>query len=168
MSAMMVAHPSDVSEGASTIAESTGRIVSRCQQATSVALRCRILMHGNGKIGRQLNHLRGLISQLAVENQDDRRKLIAPAKRLGESSRVWEEMHREWVSKIKPRLPGYIPLIELFGTNIANQLEEHVGMTEDLAETLALAASEAFAELVRPELDTEHVAWARNPETCRP
>ena len=165
MSAVMTAHPSEVSAGASTIAESTRRIVLRCQKATNVFVRCIVVMHGNWKIRRQLDDLRGLVSQLTIEDHDDRRKLIEPAKRLGESSREWEEMHREWVSRIRPRLPGYIPLIELFGTKIASQLEEHAGMTEDLAETLALAASEPFAERVRQELDTERVASARNHET---
>ena len=165
MSAVMTAHPSEVSTGASTIAKSTSRIVLRCQKATNVFVRCIVVMHGNWKIRRQLDDLRGLVSQLTVEDHDDRRKLIEPAKRLGESSREWEEMHREWVSRIRPRLPGYIPLLELFGTRIASQLEEHAGMTEDLAETLALAASGPFAERVRQELDTERVASARNHET---
>lgn len=165
MSAVIAAHPSDVSKGASTIAESTRGIVSRCQKATSVFIRCVILIHGNWKIGRELDHLRGLISQLTVEDHNDRRRLLDPAKRLGESSREWEKMHGEWVSRIRPQLPGYIPLIDLFGTKIADQLEERAGVTEDLAETLALAASEPFAKLVRQELDAERVVSARRHET---
>lgn len=135
MSAVMAAHLSDVSADALRIAESTRRIVSWYQKATSMLLRCLILIHRNWKIGSQVDHLRGLISQLTVEDRDDRRKLIDPAKRLGESSRVWEEMHREWVSRIMPQLPGHVPLIELFGAKIANQLEEYAGMTEDWAES---------------------------------
>lgn len=40
-------------------------------------------------------------------------------------------------------------------------------MTEDLAETLALAASEPFAERIRQELDTEQIASTGNLKCCR-
>ena len=43
---------------------------------------------------------------------------------MGESFRVWEEMHREWVKDHASTPKDYIPLIELCGAKIANYLEE--------------------------------------------
>ena len=155
MSAVVADSTSDVGAGASTIADSTRKIVTQYQAATMLLIKCFIVIRGNKRIRRELGQLRGLISQLIVEEPNDRRMLLYSAKRLGESSKGWENMHEEWVSMTKPRLPRYIPLMDLFGTTIANQLEEHAEVTDDLAETLALAASEPFAELVKQELNTE-------------
>ena len=166
MSAVTIAYPAGVNAGVSTIAESTRRTLIRYDAATNVFVLCIILMYGNRGIRKQLKDLRSLVSNLIIEDGNDRARLLDPAKQLGKSSAQWEEMHQEWISKIMPRLPENIPLMKRLGAEIARQLEELAWMTEDIAETLALASSESFAQLVRQELDTNCSASVRNHGTA--
>ena len=164
-SAVMTAHPADVNAGVSTIADSTRKMVARCQAATSIFWLCIILMDGNRRIRGKLVKLRMLVSSLTIENESDRAELREPAEWLGGCVDEWDSMHRKWVSEIVPRFPSYIPLIDLFGSEIARQLDELACKAEDIGETLALAASGEFAQLVSQELDASGFASARRHET---
>ena len=165
MSAAIIAHPADVNAGASTVAKATGEIVSRCQDATNVFRLCIILMAGNRRIRRKLKKLREIVSSLTIEDENDRAKLREPANSLGKCVDELDTVHRKWVSQVVPRFPSYIPLVGLFGSEIARQLNELACMTEDIAETLALAASGEFVQLVRQELDAAGLASAQGHET---
>ena len=166
MSSVMIAHPADVNAGASTVAETTREIVSRCQTATNVFLLCVIIWDGNRRIRRELEKLRKLVSSLTIEDEDERAMLREPANRLGKCVDLLDVVHGRWVSEIAPRIPSYIPLRSWFEPEIARQLEELACMTEDIAETLALAASGDFARLVRQELDASGLGSAQNRETA--
>ena len=166
MSAVMTADPRAVNAKASEMAESTKRIVVRCQDASSLYILFAILVCGNWSVRRQLERLRRLVSSLNVENEGDRSSLLQPAQRLGIAARQWDGMHQKWVGEIMPKIPSQIPLIEKLAALIARQLEEITCTTEDLAETLALAASEEFARMVAEELATQSQAVPTKHDTA--
>ncbi len=163
---MTAAHPEDVNAGASTVAETTREFVARCQAATNVFLLCFILWRGNRRIRGKLEKLRKLVSSLTIEDEDERTKLREPARRLGKCVDELDVVHGKWVGEIVPRIPSCIPLRGWFGPGVARQLEELACMTEDIAETLALAASGDFAQLVRQELDASDIGTAQGHETA--
>ena len=166
MSAVMTAHPVDVNAGASTVAETTREIVSRCQAATNVFLLCVILWDGNRRIRGKLEKLRKLVSSLTIEGEDERATLREPATLLGKCVDQLDTVHWRWVSEIAPRIPSYIPLRGWFEPEIARQLEELACMAEDIAETLSLAASGDFARLVRQELDASDLGSTQDRGTA--
>ena len=164
MSKAMTAHPADVNAGVSTVAETTREIVSRAQAATNVILLFIILWEGNRRIRAKLQKLRKLVSSLTIEDDDERAKLLEPANWLRKCVDALDGMHAKWVSEVVPRIPSYIPFKGWFGPEIACQLEELACMTEDIAETLALAASGDFAQLVRQELAASGLASAQGQD----
>ena len=165
MSAVMSADLAAVDAGVSTIVDSTRRIVFRCQAATSLLFLCVILVLGNRRIRRQLEDLRILISNLIIGDDDDRVALRQPAEWLGKSAAQWDTLHDKWISEVVPRMPQ-IPLLGALGSLIARQIEDLASRTEDLAETLALAASEPFAKLVEAELAADVAVPASSHETA--
>ena len=165
MSASITAHPADVNAGVSAVAETTREIVSRCQAATNDFLLCIILWRGNRRIRGKLEKLREVVSSLTIDDENDRAKLREPAGWLGRCVEELDSMHGKWISQIVPRFPSYIPLVSRLGPEIARQLDELACMAEDIAETLALAASGEFVQLVRQELDAAGFASAQDHET---
>lgn len=153
MSAVMTINPADVNTRASAIAESTRKAVFRCKTTTNLFRLCMVLMLENRKMRKQLDRLRSLISNLTISEESDREPLRKSAEQLGECVAEWDRMHRTWASEIAPRFPDYIPLINQFGSVIARRLESVACMTEDIAETLALAASPRFVRLVNREIE---------------
>lgn len=154
MSAVTTINPADVSTGASAVAESTRKVAFRWEAATNLSRLCTVLMLENWKMRKQLDQLRILVSNLTISEESDREPLRKSAERLGECVAEWDGMHRTWVSEIAPRFPKYIPLIDRIGSVIASQLEAIACMTEDIAETLALAGSDPFVRLVNQEIET--------------
>ena len=167
MSASTTAHPADVNAGVSTVAETTRDIASRCQATTNDFLLCIILWRGSRRIRRKLEKLREVVSSLTIDDENDRAKLREPASWLGGCVEELDSMHGKWVSQIVPRFPSYIPLVSRFGPEIARQLDELACMAEEIAETLALAASREFVQLVRQELDAAGFASAQHHETVQ-
>ena len=166
MSAVMSADPAAVNAGVSTIVDSTRRMVFRCQAATNLFLLCLILVRGNRRIRKQLEDLRVVVSNLTIKDDGDRSALRQPARWLGTSAVQWETLQHKWVSEIVPRFPVRIPLINALGSLIGRQLEDLASRTEDLAETLALAASEPFAALVQEEIASNLAASTTRHETA--
>ena len=163
----MTINPADVNTGASAIAESTRKAVYRCKTATSLFRLCTVLMLENRKMRKQLDRLRILISNLAISEESDREPLRKSAEQLGECAAEWDRMHRTWVSEIAPRFPDYIPLINQFGSVIARQLGSVACMTEDIAETLALAASTRFVRLVNQEIEANPPGPVQSHKTAK-
>ena len=165
MSTAIVAHPADVNAGVSTVAETTREIVSRAQDATNFIVLFIILWQGNRRIRSKLKQLRKLVSNLTIEDDDERAKLLEPADQLRKCVGALDSAHGKWVSEIVPQIPSYVPGRGWFGPEIAHQIEELACTTEDIAETLALAASGEFAQAIRQELAAAGLASAQVHET---
>lgn len=167
MSAVMTINPADVDTGASAIAESTRKVVFRCKTATSLFRLCTVLVLENRKMRKQLGRLRILVSNLTISEESDREPLRKSAERLGACAAEWDGMHRTWVAEIAPRFPDHIPLIDRIGSVIAGRLEAIACMTEDIAETLALAGSDPFVRLVNQEIETNPPGPIQNHEPAK-
>lgn len=167
MSAVMTINPADVNTEASAIVESTRKVVFRCKTATNLSYLCTVLMLENRKMRKQLDRLRILVSNLTLSEESDREPLRKSAERLGECVSAWDGMHRTWVSEIAPRFPEHIPLIDRIGPVIASQLEAIACMTEDIAETLALAGNGPFVRLVHQEIETNPPGPVRNHKPAK-
>ena len=162
MSTVRTAQAADVNAAASTVAETTREIVSRCQAASNVFVLCVIIWDGSRRVRGKLEKLRRLVSSLIIEDEDERSMLRAPAAQLGKCVSQLDAVRGRWVSEIAPRIPSYIPLRRWFEPEIARQLEELACMAEDIAETLALDASGDFARLVTQELDAMGLGSAQS------
>ena len=165
MSTAIIAHPSELDESVSTVAETTRELVYRAQDATNFIVRFIVLWQGNRRIRSKLEELRTLVSNLTIEDDDERAKLLGPADRLRKCVDALDSAHGHWVSEIVPRIPSYLPGRGWIGPEIAHQLEELACTTEDIAETLALAASGDFAQAVKQELAAAGLASAQVHET---
>lgn len=165
MSTAISAHPADVNAKASMVAETTREFISRVQNVTGFVLLSLIHWDGNRRICAELRKLRKLVSGLTIENDGERAKLRKSVSRLQQCVSSLERVHGEWVSQVVPRIPSYIPWGDWLGSAIARQLEELVCTTEDIAETLELAADGEFARAVRRELTDAGLASAQDHET---
>ena len=97
---------------------------------------------------RELEDLPNLISELPIRDDEARAVLREWAARFGEFTAKWDKLHHQWVSQMK-RSPF---IRQAVASQLENQLEDLACMTENIAETLALAASEPFAQWVRDEI----------------
>ena len=156
MSATAIAavHPADVSTVALTIVKSTQKVVSKCQVTANVLYVCITLMRGNRRIRDLLGELRKLVSTLTIHDEDDRANLLNSAKELKKCVDALDKIHDLWKSEFVPRFWSFTPLPSWLGTQIADELQDLACTSEDIAETLALAASAPFAQLVQQELET--------------
>ena len=165
MYASMTARPAEVNIGALAIAELTWQMVRRCHAATSIFVLCITILRYLSRIRGNMNDLRTMISSLTFTDDDDRTLLRQPAQELGRVAVAWDATRDRWVTEIAPRLPGNIPLMSRFSSMIEHRLEDLACMSEDAAETLALGASQPFADLVRQNLGSNHSASVRNSES---
>lgn len=149
----------DLPETNTDAPEAVKRIIgmmNRRQSAIRVGAECAGVWFRLRSVIRSQTELRGRISKLAdlpLENDDNLEMLRERAAELGRIAAGWGETHELWRTEIAPKLPAAsVPLGARIGPAIALQLEEIVCGYEDAAETLALAASEPFAQLVATEL----------------
>ena len=124
-------------------------------EAYSTTLHCSVriryyLKRAQGRIDK----IRSLIGRLEIENDSQREDLREIAVQLAGLAEVFAEMHSDWIEVISPRLRDTFPSLGLLGPWIESPLEDLTCATEDAAETLALASSKPFVELVEKELDS--------------
>ena len=154
--AIAAAHPApaeDVSTVALTIVRNTQRVVSKCHVTANVLYVCFTLLRGNRRIRDLLGELRQLVSTLTVNDEDDRANLLNSAKELKKCVDALDKIHDLWTSEFVPRFWSFTPPPSWLGTQIADELRDLACTSEDIAETLALAASAPFAQLVQQELE---------------
>ena len=135
------------------------RMMNRRQGAIPVGVQCVSVWLRLGSVVRRQRVLRGRVSRLSdlpLENDDRVDEMLRErAKGIGRLAAGWGETHDMWCSEIAPNLSAIsVPFGVRIGSAIAHRLEEIVCGYEDVAETLALAASEPFVQLVATELAT--------------
>ena len=145
------------------------RMMNRRQGAILVGVQCVSVWFRLGTVIRSQRELRRTMSRLSdlpLENDDRLDEMLRErAKGIGRLAAGWGEIDDMWCSEIAPKLSAIsVPFGARIGPAIAHRLEEIVCGYEDVAETLALAASEPFAQLVATELATIQSECSRQPD----
>ena len=96
--------------------------------------------------------IRALAGTLEIENDHQREVVGEIAVQLGRVARMMTEMHTGWADRVPPRSHNALALSSFLGSRMDLLLEELAEAAEDIAETLALASSKPFAELVEHQL----------------
>ena len=145
------------------------RMMNHRQGAILVGVQCVSVWFRLGTVIRSQRELRRTMSRLSdlpLENDDRLDEMLRErAKGIGRLAAGWGEIDDMWCSEIAPKLSAFsVPFGARIGPAIAHRLEEIVCGYEDVAETLALAASEPFAQLVATELATIQSECGRQPD----
>lgn len=128
---------------ASLIEAAAKRVRTTAQEASIVVLGAVVCfyLHRAQKAG---DRLRGSLSKIDIKTPEDRALLKEIAANLGQAATALESAYEESERRRVNRMP--------FGPRLLRQLEELACTFEDMAETAALGASEAFAAALRDEL----------------
>ena len=143
-------------------------MMSRRRTAFGVAAACVSIWFDLRATIRTQRQWRSLISKLAdlpLEGDNDLAMLRERAKGMGTLAADWGETYESWSTDTAPKLvEASVPFGARIGATIGRQMEEIACMYEDVAETLALAASEPFARLVETELAANRPECGRQRE----
>ena len=104
-----------------------------------------VVWYGIWRLGKLAEKARTWLSEIKVENQDERDALKIVASKIAESSALFVEAHDVLVEQTGP--------LVLFRPPLLRRLDDLSCEFEDIAETAALGASEAFANAVRERLE---------------
>jgi hypothetical protein len=128
---------------ASLIEAAAKRMRTAAQEASIVVLGAVVCfyLHRAQKAG---NKLRDSLSKIDIKTTEDRGLLKEIATNLGQAATALESAYEQSERRRVDRYP--------FGSQLLRQLEELACTFEDMAETAALGASEAFAAALRDEL----------------
>ena len=97
------------------------------------------------EVGKLAEKMRTWLSEIEVENQDKRNSLQALASKIAELSEMFADAHDALVEQKGP--------LVVFRPKLLRRLDDLSCEFEDMAETAALGASEAFANAVRERLE---------------
>ena len=98
------------------------------------------------------NAIRIGLARLDSKTEEDREKLHGFATKWGGQATQFYTMHDKW-SEVLPLFSKKGPRIGRLSSTISRQIEGLGVLFEDTSETLALAASDEFRQLVRQELN---------------
>ena len=149
-------------------AQRTRGILDRCQAVTSACLWFVIVLAYVWRVRSALSWIRRQIAKLEIESQEHRTQVQAIATKLGRLAQRLEEAHQKCVTEVVPKLRNIAPVLPFVSTLwalIGRLLEELACRAEDAAETLALAGSKPFAELVARELADAHSGSCQQPSS---
>ena len=127
------------------------RLVLSYKVARSVFSLSWVVWRLSVSIRRPLNTLRWATANLPVETDEDRRIIRELAARLGETAKDLDVVYSK-CEEVGRRASSTVPLTAPVWRWTTGQMEDLLCSVEDTAETLALTASEPFAQLVRREL----------------
>ena len=104
-----------------------------------------VVWYGIWEVGKLAEKMRTRLSEIEVENQDKRNSLQILASEIAELSEMFVDAHDALVEQKGP--------LVVFRPKLLRRLDDLSCEFEDMAETAALGASEAFANAVRERVE---------------
>ena len=130
--------------------ERTQHTVHRCRDATVTILWILIILVKLRRMHEGLDWIQNRVPDLSVETDEERRSIRDIAIKLGRVTAALDAVHEEWEDISSSDRSGLF--MGSLWSRVAQRLEDLACMSEDIAETLALAADRSFSQRIQEEL----------------